>query len=121
MAAWPFCVTPGFADEARKRCIGPGAGFLGGFADWSCARSDPSSGEFPDELTEPGQGRRQRKPVAYLLGTKEFYGRPFRVTRDTLIPRPETEGLVEAALAWLSSTELLRASHRGCATAHADR
>ena len=37
-------------------------------------------------------------PVAYLLGVKEFYGLPLRVTPDVLIPRPETEELVGAAL-----------------------
>ena len=35
------------------------------------------------------------EPLQYVLGAWDFYGREFRLTRDTLIPRPETEGLVE--------------------------
>lgn len=43
--------------------------------------------------------RRQRgEPVAYLTGTREFMGLPFLVTPDVLVPRPETELLVEWAL-----------------------
>jgi release factor glutamine methyltransferase len=41
------------------------------------------------------------EPVAYLLGDKEFYGLTLKVTPDTLVPRPDTEILVDAALAWL--------------------
>ena len=50
------------------------------------------------------------EPMQYILGEAEFYGLPFRVTPDVLIPRPETEQLVEKILEW---------SHRflGCADA----
>jgi release factor glutamine methyltransferase len=45
--------------------------------------------------------RREGEPVAYLTGSREFWGLALAVTRDVLIPRPETETLVELALSWL--------------------
>lgn len=45
--------------------------------------------------------RLAREPVARILGRKEFWGLPFKLNAETLLPRPETETVVEAALAAL--------------------
>jgi release factor glutamine methyltransferase len=42
--------------------------------------------------------RANREPLQYILGLQEFWGLEFRVTTDTLIPRPETELLIEAVM-----------------------
>jgi len=47
--------------------------------------------------------RRQGVPVAYLLGEKEFWSLPFKVGPEVLVPRPETEHLVEAGLEFLEN------------------
>lgn len=52
--------------------------------------------------------RASREPVAYLTGVREFYGLPLDVTRHVLIPRPETETLVELALAALRRSQQAR-------------
>jgi release factor glutamine methyltransferase len=52
--------------------------------------------------------RRNGEPVAYLTGCREFWGMMFAVSPDVLIPRPETETLVEMALARMPMNETLR-------------
>jgi release factor glutamine methyltransferase len=47
--------------------------------------------------------RLEREPVARILGVKEFWGLPLRLNDATLVPRPETETVVEAALAAIDS------------------
>jgi len=57
-----------------------------------------------DELSafkQLAQRRRKREPVAYIVGNKEFWSLSLAVTQDVLIPRPDTECLVETALAIL--------------------
>ena len=50
--------------------------------------------KFPPLLEQRLQGH----PIAHILGSRECWGVDFRVTKDTLIPRPDTETLVESTL-----------------------
>ena len=52
-------------------------------------------------LNQQAARRKAGEPLAYLLGYREFYGRCFKVSEAVLIPRPETEHLVEAAISHL--------------------
>jgi release factor glutamine methyltransferase len=52
--------------------------------------------------------RRAREPVSQIVGAREFWSLCFRVTRDTLTPRPESETLVEAVLARVDRAAPLR-------------
>jgi release factor glutamine methyltransferase len=56
-------------------------------------------------LAELATRRLAREPIARILGRKEFWGLPLALNADALIPRPETETIVEAALAALSERE----------------
>ncbi|GBF35654.1 hypothetical protein DCCM_4783 [Desulfocucumis palustris] len=69
---------------------------------------NPEAGQRYFSLVE----RRGRgEPVAYITGVKEFMGLDFTVTPDVLIPRPETELLVEAALAAIATRGRFSVSH----------
>lgn len=58
----------------------------------------PLSSDELGRFRELVKRRRAREPVAYILGQREFYGRLFRVDRRVLVPRPDTECLVEVAM-----------------------
>ncbi|CAM4223962.1 Release factor glutamine methyltransferase [Kerstersia similis] len=63
--------------------------------------SDTLPMEMLERFNTLAQRRRDGEPMAYLLGTREFMGHEFQVTPAVLIPRPDTEVLVEQALAEL--------------------
>ena len=56
-------------------------------------------GQVPERFAALLERRRNHEPVAYILGHQEFYGLDFRVTAEVLIPRSDSEVLVEAASA----------------------
>jgi release factor glutamine methyltransferase len=59
--------------------------------------SQPPAG-FEGALGSLVQRRLGHEPIAYITGTREFWGRDFRVTPAVLVPRPETELIIETAL-----------------------
>jgi release factor glutamine methyltransferase len=75
---------------------------------WDIARllahnREPAPDEFAARFDAVIARRVRREPVAFIVGRREFWGRDFAVTRATLVPRPETELIVEEALRTLPS------------------
>jgi release factor glutamine methyltransferase len=61
---------------------------------------DPTPADFDSRFHPLVARRAAREPVAYIVGHREFWGLEFEVNTDVLIPRPETEILVEEAITW---------------------
>ena len=71
--------------------------------EWLVAHGDePADTAAARRFAALATRRSAGEPLAYLLGWREFHGRRFTVGPAVLVPRPETEGLVEAALALLA-------------------
>jgi len=69
---------------------------------WVLAHPEAELTDEQLEIIQTGLARLKKgEPLPYVLGHWEFYGLDFLITHDTLIPRPETELLVEHALDWL--------------------
>lgn len=70
---------------------------------WFMAHGDdPADPDIATRFQTLAERRRAGEPLAYLLGQQEFYGRPFAVSPAVLIPRADTETLVETALEQLT-------------------
>ena len=81
---------------------------------WLFAHGDDAVDEaFRAQFEALLQRRIGGEPVAYLVGFREFWSLPLEVTPDVLIPRPETEQLVEAALARLQADRPARVADLG--------
>jgi release factor glutamine methyltransferase len=85
--------------------------------EWLVAHGDePAIAPVAEQFDALAARRRAGEPLAYLIGYREFFGRRFALDRHVLVPRPETEGLVEAALERLPA-RLLGAPAPGSSTA----
>ena len=74
---------------------------LGHNRAWLLAHPDHEpSPELCDRFEHLVRRRARHEPLQYLTGVQEFFRLPLHVTPDVLIPRPETELLVEAVLGW---------------------
>lgn len=62
---------------------------------------DPAPAATATALRELTARRVRREPMAYILGEREFWGLPFKVSPAVLVPRPDSETLIETALALL--------------------
>jgi release factor glutamine methyltransferase len=71
-------------------------------------RRDEAPDGFETNYDRLVDRRRRREPPAYILGSREFWGLDFEVTPDVLIPRPDSEFIVEEALAVSAASEPLR-------------
>ena len=69
-------------------------------------REEPPDG-FLERFQNVIQRRARHEPVAQIVGHREFWGLEFEVTRDVLVPRPETELIVEVALEIVDRTQSL--------------
>jgi release factor glutamine methyltransferase len=87
-------LTSTTAQALLAHVVGRGRVWL--FAHREESISPEDAQRFADLLARAAQG----EPLAHLVGEREFYGLPFCVTPDVLIPRPETESLVDVVLEW---------------------
>jgi release factor glutamine methyltransferase len=75
---------------------------------------EPVPAEATGHFFQLVERRRGRVPVQYIIGTQDFYGLSFHVTPAVLIPRPETEGVVEQTALAFENARAPRIADIGC-------
>ncbi len=92
-------VDAGLSDTDSRRDAALLARWILGWdaARWLTDGRRQASDDFTARFANAIARRATREPVAYIVGAREFYGRTFAVSRAVLIPRPETELVVDAA------------------------
>lgn len=73
--------------------------------DYILARREEAAEEIREEFFALLERRKRGEPIAYITGRKEFFGRNFHINDSCLIPRPETEQLVELALQFMPAAK----------------
>jgi release factor glutamine methyltransferase len=99
-AASGEALTPSTAQALLAHITGRGRAWL--FAHGEQPLSAADAARFVALLGRAAAG----EPLAHLTGAREFYGLAFSVTPDVLIPRPETEALVDVTLEWAQARAL---------------
>ena len=91
-AGWPPADAARDAEVLARSVLGWDAGA------WLARSRDAAPAGFRAALDAAVARRLRHEPVAYITGEREFYGRPFGVSPAVLVPRPETEVVVDEAL-----------------------
>jgi release factor glutamine methyltransferase len=90
-------LTPTTAHAILAYVVGRGRAWL--LAHPEAPLDAESAARFSNLIDRAAGG----EPLAHLVGQREFYGLSFAITPDVLIPRPETEAVVDVMLAWLDT------------------
>jgi release factor glutamine methyltransferase len=93
-------MSAGLAADDSRRDAALLARFVLGWdaAAWLTHQREAAPSGFQEAFDRLVARRVTREPVAYLIGEREFYGRPFLVAPGVLIPRPETEFVIDAVV-----------------------
>jgi release factor glutamine methyltransferase len=99
-AAADLLVAAGFGRDDARRDAGVLLRHLHGWSlgDWAARAREPLEPGLAAQLLELVRKRARHEPIAYITGSREFYGRDFHVTPAVLIPRPETEAIVDVVI-----------------------